>query len=417
MHGTSGAIANLRAFAIALVVCFHSVLAYLGSQPNTQPPFEAPPYIWRAFPILDHEKWFGFDLFCALIYVFLMPLMFFISGLFVLPSIERKGVSAFVRGRFLRIGLPFALGALILMPLAHYPVFRLTAANASWQAYLAALTALPFWPIGPHWFLWHILALDILAAAAVGLGLTPVARLKKASLNAAEAPERTVMAFAGVAVVAYLPLASYFKPWDWSQFGPFSMQTAQVLLFVAYFCAGVATGASDLDRGLLSAEGCLSRRWRLWLVLAPSAFFAWLAVTALTVENAPWIVLERLSSVLFALASVAACAAILAVFLRFAAHTASLTAKLSRDSYGIYYTHYFFVTWLQFFMLGIAIPAVAKGTLVFAATFLLSWAAAAGFEGAKRSFWASYRPAPGGMLPFEEAIIPIQECREDKVTT
>ena len=66
MGRTSLAFGNLRALTILLVVSFHSVLAYLGSQPAVQPPFDAPPFTWRAFPIQDSEKWFGFDLYCAL---------------------------------------------------------------------------------------------------------------------------------------------------------------------------------------------------------------------------------------------------------------------------------------------------------------------------------------------------------------
>src|SRR5208337_4744398 len=111
MGRTSLALANLRALTILLVVSFHSVLAYLGSQPASQPPFDATPYSWRAFPILDSERWFGFDLYCALLYVFLMPLFFFMSGLFVWPGLSRKGVRAFAYGRALRIGVPFVLGA------------------------------------------------------------------------------------------------------------------------------------------------------------------------------------------------------------------------------------------------------------------------------------------------------------------
>src|ERR1700736_1005696 len=88
---SSLALSNLRAFVILLVVAFHSVLAYLGSQPATPAPFDSPPYHWRAIPILDSARWFGFDLFCASQYVYLMHLMFFLSGMFVWSSLRRKG--------------------------------------------------------------------------------------------------------------------------------------------------------------------------------------------------------------------------------------------------------------------------------------------------------------------------------------
>src|SRR5437879_11912954 len=59
------ALGNLRAVVILIVVAFHSALAYLASQPADAFAFDAPPYRWIAFPILDERRWFGFDLFCA----------------------------------------------------------------------------------------------------------------------------------------------------------------------------------------------------------------------------------------------------------------------------------------------------------------------------------------------------------------
>src|SRR5215467_13007348 len=40
---------------------------------------------------------------------FFMALMFLLSGLFVWPSLERKGSARFLRDRTLRLGVPFAV--------------------------------------------------------------------------------------------------------------------------------------------------------------------------------------------------------------------------------------------------------------------------------------------------------------------
>jgi len=80
---SSLALDNLRAIVILLVLSFHSVLAYLQFLPAQPQPFDAPPYAWRAIPIIDSHRWFGFDLYCAWQDVFLMSLFFFLSGLFV----------------------------------------------------------------------------------------------------------------------------------------------------------------------------------------------------------------------------------------------------------------------------------------------------------------------------------------------
>jgi len=81
---------NLRGVAILWILAFHCVSAYIVNQPPHALPFDAPPYDWRAFPIIDDQRWLGFDLFCAFAFLFLMQLMFFLSGVFVWPSIERR---------------------------------------------------------------------------------------------------------------------------------------------------------------------------------------------------------------------------------------------------------------------------------------------------------------------------------------
>ena len=106
---TSLALANLRGIVILIVLAFHAMLAYLNWIPVTGSGFDTPPYDWRAFPIIDSHRFFGFDLICAWQDVYLMSLMFFLSGLFVWPSLVRKKDWAFLRDRALRLGLPYAL--------------------------------------------------------------------------------------------------------------------------------------------------------------------------------------------------------------------------------------------------------------------------------------------------------------------
>src|ERR1700694_4494529 len=154
MSRSSLALRNLRAIVILIVLGFHSMLAYLVWVPAAGADFDRPPYAWRSFPIIDSHRFFGFDLFCAWQDVYLMALMFFLSGVFVWPSLVRKGSGTFVADRFLRLGLPFVLVAAFLMPLAHYPPYLQTAVDPGVAAYFNHLLALPIWPSGPVWFLW-----------------------------------------------------------------------------------------------------------------------------------------------------------------------------------------------------------------------------------------------------------------------
>src|ERR1700756_5390689 len=178
MPRSSLALDNLRAFVILLVLSFHSVLAYLRFLPAQPYAFDKPPYLWRAIPIIDSHRWFGFDLYCAWQDVFLMSLFFFLSGLFVWPSLNRKGAANFLNGRLLRLGLPFVLVVAILMPVTLYPTYLETASDPGLSAYWRHWLALPFWPCGPMWFLWLLLVGGFGAAAlhpgVPGVGDFPV---------------------------------------------------------------------------------------------------------------------------------------------------------------------------------------------------------------------------------------------------
>ena len=99
MSRSSIALSNLRGVVIIIVLAFHSVLAYLASLPATGYRFDDAPYRWQAIPIVDNQRFFGFDLFCAWQDVSLMSLMYLLSGLFVPASLARKGSWIFLSDR------------------------------------------------------------------------------------------------------------------------------------------------------------------------------------------------------------------------------------------------------------------------------------------------------------------------------
>ena len=372
---SSLALDNLRGVVILLVLSFHSVLAYLQFLPTKPFPFDSPPYQWRAIPIVDSHRWLGFDLYCAWQDVFLMSLFFFLSGLFVWPSLCRKGAATFLQGRLLRLGLPFALVVLILMPQTLYPTYLQTASNPGLSGYWRHWLALPFWPCGPMWFLWLLLVADVAVAALHRFMPVLGNLLVRFSAAAASRPARYFAGFVLASLIAYIPLAIAFTPSAWFQEGPFAFQLSRPLHYALYFFAGVGLGAGGVERGLLAADGPLVRRWALWVVGAAVSFLGWMGFTGLTMSEggSASLGLRTVADLSFVLACFASCFAVLAVSLRFIAQRLSLLASLSKSAYGMYLVHYLFVVWLQFALLGIALPAVVKGPLVFAGTLFFSW--------------------------------------------
>jgi hypothetical protein len=376
---SSLALRNLRGLVIVVVLAFHSVLPYLRYARSSAVPFDQPPYEWRAFPIVDSQRWFGFDLFCAWQDVYLMSLMFFLSAVFAWPSLARKGSRKFLGDRLLRLGAPFVFGVSVVAPLALYPAYRMITVDPSLIAYGRSLLALPFWPNGPMWFLWLLLALTIAPAGLRRFAPHWVAFLGRLSSDATARPGRYFIGLTTVAAFAYVPLAVAFTPWSWSEHGPFSLQLSRPLLYAVYYLAGLGVGAHGLERGLLAREGMLARRWSVWLLCALASLLLWMGLAGLTLTyatSAP-LTLQIAADASFPLAGASSFFFVMAACLRFGAVRSRLFDSLSKNAFGIYLLHYAPLVWLQYALLDVPLSAIAKAMIVFGGTLLLAFSATA----------------------------------------
>jgi hypothetical protein len=368
------AISYLRAFVTLLVLGHHAAIAYHPFLPAThQTSLLAQPRFWEGFPILDSQRWTGFAAFVGFNDIFFMALMFFLSGLFVWHSLERKGAGQFARDRALRLGIPFVVAAALVAPIAYYPSYLQTGASGVagfWKQWLA----LGNWPAGPAWFVWVLLVFDVIAAGFLlvmpNWG-TSIGRLTASS-------DRHPIRFFGILVafsaLTYLPMELIFNGFAWASFGPFFFQTSRILHYFVYFLLGAGVGAYGLQRGLLAADGKLARRWLLWSI---AAFFAFVLASGIGIATITahlgsrlW---EIMSDVTFVISCAASSFAFLAVFVRFAQTPKKVWDSLSNNAYGMYLIHYAFVSWLQYALLKSALPAIAKGSIVFLGTVALSW--------------------------------------------
>jgi peptidoglycan/LPS O-acetylase OafA/YrhL len=383
---TSLALSNLRAIVILIVLGFHSMLAYLSWLPVQPRRLDAPPYEWQAFPIVDGARWFGFDLFCAWNDVCLMSLMFFLSGLFVWPSLVRKESGTFLVDRLVRLGLPMIAAIFVLMPIALYPVYLVEAAEPSLAEYWRQFRAVPFWPCGPQWFLWQLLALNIVAAAIHKLYPRWGERLASIAAGTRTDPTRFIAILIAASAIAYVPLALVYTPWPWFAYGPVAFQFARPLHYAVYFFAGAALSAYGLERGLLAPDGVLARRWTLALAGAVAGLALWMTPTALIMQSAGpgplW--LQLIANLGFVVCCAAGCLAVMAVCIRFAIRRRRVLDSLSANAYGMYLVHYPFVVWMQFALLNAPLPAIVKAALVFTVAVAASWAISAALRGIPR---------------------------------
>jgi fucose 4-O-acetylase-like acetyltransferase len=359
----------LRAFVIVLVLFHHAILAYTTfAFLNPKNPIET------FSPVVDNRRWPGFDLLALFNDTFFMPLLFFISGLFVWRSLARKGARRYLSDRLKRLGIPFVIAVPLLIPLAYYPaqlnVDLVFGGSSNYGDFWFGMVRSGFGTAGPLWFLWLLLAFDCVVTLLYRVAARTGGAVKEAATNTFERPLWFFGALLGLSTAAYLPMVLVFGPLQWIGIGPFVAQASRMVFYLVYFLVGTAAGAYGLDGSVLKSDGPLARRWRGWL---GAGLVSYMASVVLVVIGAIGATRPIVSGLAFTVSCAALIFGALAIFLRFAKWRAGVFHSLSDNAYGIYIVHYVFVTWLQYGLLGADFSAIAKATLVFTGTLLLSW--------------------------------------------
>jgi hypothetical protein len=371
------AMGYLRAFVTVLVLAHHAVLAYHPFAPAPPTSLLAQPRWWQTFPVVDAQRWSGFALLVGFNDIFFMSLMFFLSGLFVWQSLQRKSSGRFLRDRLLRLGLPFVGAAATVAPLAYYPTY-LQAGHRGWSGFWHEWFALGTWPAGPAWFVWVLLAFDLIAAALFMWMPRWGESLGRLLASASRPPLLFFATLVGASAVVYIPMALACNPFRWTGFGPFFFQTSRILHYLLYFLVAVGIGAYGLERGLLIRDGKLARRWLLWSVMALLVFgvTTGVVIVAMAAKSSPhaW---EAVASFGFCLSCATSSFAFLALFLRFARTPGRILDSLRDNAYGMYLIHYACVSWLQYAVLKVELTAPVKGLTVFVGTLAISWSVTA----------------------------------------
>jgi glucan biosynthesis protein C len=359
----------LKATVVLMVVAHHSCLAY-----TTFAHFDAAHYLTSSAPVVDTARWRFFDYAENFNDVFFMSLMFFISGLFVWPSLRRSGSLAFLRARLLRLGAPFAAGVLLLMPLAYYASWQLTGHDAGYLAYWHR-TFTQALPPGPLWFIWLLLLFDVFA---VGFFVAWPRRISAVPLAWTKRKPIIVSAMMLViCVVVYLPALKAFGPHAWGEFfiPPLYFRLSRFGLYLAWFAAGAWLGHDDLEHGLLAQDGALARHWPWWAAACFVAYnvlwFLPMGLAAAGALTAP----QRgaIWAFLWVVSCVASCFAFLAIFRGVVRARRAWMDSFSRSAYIIYIVHYVYVLWLQRALMGVNVHAGLKFLIVFTGATLFSW--------------------------------------------
>jgi len=350
-----------RTFLTLIVLLHHSVIPY------------------TYFGHTDPKSFVGFDMIVLATDSFFMAMFFFLSGLFVWPGLGRKSPMVFLRERLLRLGLPFAIAAFTVIPLAYYALALQQHQETTFAAFWLKMVTEGPWPSGPLWFVWVLLAFDLTASELYRVSSTLLDPINRLSVRCHDRPADFFLFLLIVTAVLYVPARVYFGPNHWFELGgPFSVQASRVLLYAAYFFIGAGIGAANFDRGVLAADGQLAKSSWGWVALTLIPYVLLWGLIYIKREilgNPPvqphWY--EASYGLFFVDFSAAILFAILAYFLRFKQSGWSILDPMQPAAYGMFLVHYPIALWLEYWLFDASLPAVLKAAIVFVLTVALSW--------------------------------------------
>jgi Acyltransferase family len=355
------AIDRTRTFLTLIVLIHHAVIPY------------------TYYGHTDPKYWLGFDCVVLATDSFFMAMFFFLSGLFVWPSLRHKSPGSFFRDRFLRLGLPFVIAAFTIIPIAYYALELQQHATTRFSEFWWKMVTAGPWPSGPLWFLWVLLAFDLTASLLYRLSPNLLDPINRLSLRGHDKPVHFFLRMVAVTMILYVPSRLYFGVNHWFELGPFSVQASRVLLYAAYFFIGAGIGAANFDRGLLGSDGRLAKSGWGWAIATFVPYcLLWVLIyikRGILGNPSPlpdWY--EFCYGILFVIFSAAMLFTILAYFLRFKRSGWSVLDPMQKDAYGIFLVHYAFALWIQYWLFNVDLPAIIKVLIGFAFTLTTSWA-------------------------------------------
>jgi peptidoglycan/LPS O-acetylase OafA/YrhL len=368
---------NLRVVMVLFVVVFHSALPYTMD-------------VVGFWPFSDPRPSFVLDMLVAFIDVFNMAILFYIAGYFVLPSI-RKGMGRFLKGKLIRLGIPWLLGVLFAVPTIDYAFFRDQAIRAGadpvgfleyWRLAILSIARLNVGFLNQDAFvlmkdqvyqryMWFLSLLMLFFVAFI-----LVYALKKdwvESLVSSKPTKPSMRLLASFGLSISLPYflmdfitqgrgRTFFTLWNVIQ-----VQPSKLVFYIGFFALGVYSYAKKwFDDG-----GPIGN----WGTPAILLFFATPLVGKFYLNTAEPSILLQLS---FALSYCFLAVSLLVVFISLATkrwnHPSGMLGKNSAYAYHIYLLHYLPANLLPPMLRDWMIPADAKWVIVSMTSILISYA-------------------------------------------
>jgi fucose 4-O-acetylase-like acetyltransferase len=357
---------NLRTIIIFLVVLYHVGGVYEAAG------------LWGWFWIVDDPATISWVGIVGIVFdIFMMSTLFFISGYLTPASLKNKSGWEFLKGKFKRLMIPWAIAVLTLIPL--YKVIFLYSRGLPqehWTTYFHITN-----PNSQNW-LWFLPLLFLFDVIYLGLAKANV-RFSNISLKAA------VLSITLIGFVYSFSIGGLLGFRSWTLTPLLDFENERLLLYFMVFLLGVLSFQKQIfaekPQGktfyiVISSIAWIPVTLHIFARLYPFFFPDGFEVT--TQYRLIW-------WISFYLALLCLQYVMIVSFWWYFDKTGSLWQELSRNSYGVYIIHVIVIGVFGTLLLSMSLPAVVKYLLLIVLAYTFSNLIVSGYRTITRALFAS----------------------------
>lgn len=382
---------HLRGFIFILMAVDHGLHAYA--------------YNWKRFWFFrDYEGSTIFDAFYLHDQVIIMPMLFFIFGMFVIPSLLRRGLAGYLKERFFRLGIIYVIGVPLFVPMLSYPRYEtFEEPGISYLDYLREVFFVNFPSLpqaGPYWVVHALLGYTLILLLVYYI-VPPLYRAIASFFQwCVRKPVAGYVTFGLLStIILFVSDIIWGAPW-WINFGwLFSLQASKMVLVLTYFFAGSVLMYSGAlrDEELMTK---LASHWQRWLAMYLILAIAYMTYSVQNFENAFNEITRRfamdhggwqaassdilpiftefappifLRTLLHGFLCMTQVLVLLAIFKKFYDHATPMWTSLARNGFGIFIVHDPICVWMQYYLAGTQLPLGFKFILCAVIPIALAW--------------------------------------------
>ena len=383
---------NLRYFSVLCVVVLHSTCAYLYGA-----------MAW--WPVIDPDNTSITNIIAPFFDAFAMPLLFYIAGYFALPTMNKKGILLFLKGKLKRLGIPWIICILTINPvtllIAYYLRNNLTLPMRYWDLwllYLKNFTEFIFrlrnWMADPmpQYFQGYMLFISMLFVFFLIFAL--IYKVKRNWFTTINEPFPSANAFISTnlkflflvglltfllseILIIFLLIPVTRDPEAWISLSGFiELQPSRLFLHIIYFGMGIATYKRKwIERGIFPG------RLIVWAVSFPLLLVCYFYASNLYIQSIYGLIskdsvaIYRTTAFLIRnLLTMSILGLFMALAVRYWNRPTKINQTLASNSYSMYIAHYPVVIILQFALLFIpGIPGLIKFGIVSALSIIFTY--------------------------------------------